>query len=122
MPFPINVQVENPVNDPLRIESCTAEVAENGDISVSGEVVHTGDDGVRRYNPSLLFTVVDKHNVPIGSGRVMAGGEFLVPGQRAYFIGTVPGIGQSARFGKVIVSAIPNSGFRENKRRGRAAS
>ncbi len=122
MPFPINVQVENPVNDPLRIETCTAEVADNGDITVSGEVVHTGDDGVRRYNPSLLFTVLDKHNVPIGSGRTMAGGEFLVPGQRAYFVGTMPRIGQSARFGKVVVSAIPNSGFRENKKRGKAAS
>ncbi|MFQ3640879.1 MAG: hypothetical protein SNJ62_12835 [Chloracidobacterium sp.] len=64
---------------------------------------------------------MDKHNVPIGSSRTMAGGEFLVPGQRAYFTGKVPGMGQSARFGKVVISAIPNSGFRENKKRGRAA-
>jgi|GEM_PF-1543947 hypothetical protein len=122
MPFPINVQVENPINDPLRIESCTAEVADNGDITISGEVVHTGTDGVRRYNPALMFTVVDKYNIPIGSGRTLAGGEFLVPGQRAYFVGTVPRIGQSARFGKVIVTAIPNSGFRESKKRGKSTS
>lgn len=122
MSFPLNVMIENPVSDPLRIENCTAEVQENGDVRISGEVSHTGTDGVRRYNPSLLFYVYDAYGVPIGSGKAMAGGEFLVPGQRAFFTGMIPGMGISARMGKVIVSAIPASGYRENKKKGKTAS
>jgi hypothetical protein len=122
MSIPMNVQIENPINDPLRIQNCMAEIQENGEIAVSGEVEHTGSDGVRRYNPSLLFYVIDQHGVPIGSGKAMAGGEFLVPGQRAYFTGRIPGMGQSARLGKVVISAITASGYRENKKKGKAAS
>jgi hypothetical protein len=119
--FPLNVQIENPFNDPLRIQNCLAEVLENGDISVTGEVEHLGEDGVRRYNPTLMFYVYDLYNVPIANGQAMAGGEFLIPGQKAYFTGRIPGVGQSARGGKLVVSALPNSGFRENKKKGKSA-
>ncbi len=118
---PLNVQVENPMDDPLRIFNCSATLTTDGDIEVTGEVEHTAEgigQGLRRYNPTLLFYVYDPYNLPIACGKTLAGGEFLIPGQRVFFTGVVPGVGGSAK--KVVVSAQPWSGYRENKKKGKA--